>query len=104
MKNIIVIAFMLFSAQTIAEQLIGNAELGARKIPSCQFCHGIKGEAIAPGYPNLSGQNQDYLYSSMQSYLLGQRQGDLSEMMKAQLSKLSQQDLADIAAYYAQFK
>ena len=104
MKNIILFAFILFSTQISAEQLIGNAELGARKIPSCQFCHGIEGEATSPAYPNLNGQNQGYLYSSMQSYRLGERQGDLSEMMKTQLSRLSQQDLADIAAYYAQFK
>ena len=79
----------------------GNAELGRVKAPSCVFCHGATGEAVNASYPNLKNQNAQYLYQSMQDYQQGNRTGALAEMMQAQLSKLNDQDLRDIAAYYS---
>lgn len=79
----------------------GNAELGKVKSPSCIFCHGQDGRATNPSYPNLNGQNELYLFNSMKDYQQGNRTGALAEMMKAQLSKLNEQDLRDIAAFYA---
>ena len=87
----------LFSLSSHATEF-GNAELGKVKAPSCVFCHG---EAVNPSYPNLKNQNAQYLYQSMKDYQLGNRTGALAEMMQAQLSKLNDQDLRDIAAFYS---
>ncbi|MEF1291036.1 c-type cytochrome [Vibrio sp. M260118] len=84
-----------------ASSEFGNAELGKVKAPSCVFCHGTDGTASNPSYPHLKGQNAQYLYQSMKDYQDGHRQGALAEMMKAQLSQLNDQDLRDIAAYFA---
>ncbi|MGF1764250.1 c-type cytochrome [Aliivibrio kagoshimensis] len=104
MKLFALLVILFFSSLTSASQPVGDSKMGSLKIPSCKFCHGVDGKSTEPSYPNLNGQKQDYLYMSMQSYLLGQRNGDLADMMKDQLSKLKPQDIADIAAYYSQLE
>ncbi|GAL12640.1 cytochrome c553 [Vibrio astriarenae] len=62
------------------------------------------GIATIPGYPNLKGQNEQYLISSVKAYKNKERQGGLAAVMQAQASMLSDQDIADLAAYYASLK
>ncbi|MFT6926637.1 MAG: cytochrome c553 [Psychromonas sp.] len=103
----IFIFFSLISLATfnvLGEPYQGNASLGPLKTPSCGFCHGMDGIATMPSYPNLRGQNEQYLFSSMKAYQNGNRKGDFAEMMRTQLSALNNQDLADIAAFYATMK
>lgn len=80
----------------------GDAEAGAGKIGVCVACHGTDGIATAEIYPNLAGQSADYLESSMKAYREGQRQGGMSAVMTPQAANLSDEDIADIAAYYSQ--
>ncbi|WP_375320772.1 c-type cytochrome [Aliivibrio logei] len=93
-KYLIFILFLSFNASA------GDAKLGKLKAPSCVFCHGQTGEAVNASYPNLNMQNETYLYSSMKSYQNDERKGPLAQMMKAQLQRLNDQDLKDIAAFY----
>lgn len=79
----------------------GDAKLGKLKVPSCGFCHGNDGIAVNDSYPNLAGQKQAYLLQSMKDYQNKQRVGPMAEMMTQQLSRLTNEDLADIAAFYA---
>ncbi|WP_279587478.1 c-type cytochrome [Psychromonas algarum] len=74
------------------------------KSPSCGFCHGKNGIAPSPIYPNLQGQKSVYLINSIRAYQQGLREGPMAKMMQQQLSKLNDQDLADIAAYYQSMK
>ncbi|EHT4939691.1 Cytochrome c-554(548) [Vibrio vulnificus] len=90
------------NANANANALQGNPELGKVKSPSCVFCHGASGVAANNAYPHLAGQNEQYLFDSMKSYQNGQRTGPLADMMQAQLQRLNDQDLRDVAAYYAQ--
>ncbi|UPQ90073.1 c-type cytochrome [Vibrio sinaloensis] len=85
-----------------ANSNFGDPQLGKIKAPSCVFCHGADGVATNPTYPNLNGQDVQYLYQSMKAYQNGERVGPLAEMMTAQLSRLDDQDLKDVAAYFAQ--
>ncbi|MEC6815030.1 cytochrome c [Photobacterium toruni] len=82
----------------------GDASKGEIKTPSCRFCHGDNGIAPQPSYPNLAGQQQQYLYDAMLAYTNDMRLGPMATMMKGQLQNLSPQDLADIAAYYSKMK
>lgn len=92
------------TCHALGEPYQGNASLGPLKTPSCRFCHGVDGIASIPSYPNLRGQNAPYLLNAMKAYQNGDRKGDLAEMMRTQLSALNDQDLADIAAFYAGMK
>jgi len=82
----------------------GDAAAGQAKAASCAACHGADGIATVPTYPSLAGQNEAYLVSSMQSYKAKQRQGGMAAIMEMQAANLSDQDIADISAYYAAMK
>lgn len=89
-------------AQCAHAEPFGDAKLGQVKSPSCVFCHGKTGQAMNSSYPNLNGQNAAYLYQSMLDYQQGKRTSSMAQMMAAQLRQLNEQDLKDIAAFYAQ--
>lgn len=76
----------------------GDAEAGAAKATVCAACHGQAGKAIMNSYPNLGGQHYSYLLQQMRAFRSGQRQAAL---MAGQVDNLSDQDLRDIAAFYA---
>jgi cytochrome c553 len=83
--------------------LAGDAERGAVVGQTCTGCHGIPGYYNAnPAYhvPKLGGQNADYLEIALQGYRRGTRG---HETMQAQASSLSDQDIADVAAYFESF-
>ena len=102
-KRLIITTFLCLSAFVVnAQTYQSNPELGKLKTPSCGFCHGVDGVAILPHYPNLNVQKESYLLSAMKTYQNGGRTGPFAEMMRQQLSRLNDQDLADIAAFYAQ--
>ncbi|MDA0148161.1 c-type cytochrome [Vibrio sp. LaRot3] len=103
MRTFILFSFALL-ASTVQAEPFGDAALGKVKSPSCVFCHGQTGEALNPSYPNLNGQNAQYLYQSMLDYKNGKRTSAMGQMMKAQLKQLNEQDLKDIAAFYAEQK
>lgn len=65
---------------------------------SCIDCHGANGNApIDPTYPKLGGQYHDYLAHSLQAYRGGNREHAL---MSSQAKDLSDQQIADLAAYF----
>lgn len=78
-----------------------DAEAGKAKAAVCAACHGKDGIAAIPGYPNLAGQNEQYLVSSLKAYKNKQRSGGQSVVMQGQAAALSDEDIANLAAYYA---
>lgn len=97
----ILITMGLFSAQVAA----GDAEQGKVKATTvCAACHGADGRAVIPGYPNLHGQNEQYLVSALKAYKNKERTGGLAVVMQAQAAMLSDEDIANLAAYFASLK
>lgn len=80
----------------------GNAEAGKNKVFQCQGCHGIADwkTAFPEVYrvPKLGGQKPAYLVAAMKAYKNGERD---FQTMRTMMDPLSDQDMADIAAYYA---
>jgi len=76
----------------------GDAERGKQKSITCAACHGADGNSINPEWPSLAGQHESYLVSSMQSFRDGTRENVL---MSPQAMMLSEQDIEDLAAFYA---
>jgi cytochrome c553 len=78
----------------------GNAEQGELLAYSCMGCHGIDGYRNAyPSYrvPKLGGQKADYIETALRAYRDGTRP---HPTMQAQGDSLSDQDIADLAAYF----
>ncbi len=91
------LALALLFASAPAEA--GNAERGQEKSVVCQACHGPDGNGVGdPQYPIIAGQYADYLAHAMRSYKTGER-SDL--IMQGFMATLSEQDIADLAAWYA---
>ena len=77
----------------------GRAAAGKEKIAVCTACHGENGISPAPNWPNLAGQHKDYLVHSIKQYRSGERE---DAVMAGLVVNLSDRDIADIAAYYAE--
>lgn len=91
------------SAGLPAGNIAAGEKLAVGKQPttgqSCVECHGTEGAVpIDPGYPVIAGQYPDYLAYALQMYRDGRRQNPL---MGAQAKDLKDQDIADLAAYFA---
>ncbi|ELB2892974.1 cytochrome c [Vibrio alginolyticus] len=95
------VALTMFSGQALAA---GDAAAVQAKSGVCAACHGADGIAVIPGYPNLKGQNEQYIISSIKAYKNKERTGGLAAVMQAQASLLSDEDIANLAAYYASLK
>lgn len=77
---------------------VGDALAGANKAATCIACHGEDGNSAIPDYPHIAGQNAKYLEQQMRQMRDGEREVPL---MAGQLDSMSDQDLLDIATYYA---
>ncbi len=78
----------------------GDAKAGKTKAGSCAGCHGANGEGKTP-FPALAGKKEDQLIQAMKDYKSGKRD---NPMMNTFASQLSDQDAANLAAYYASLK
>jgi cytochrome c553 len=76
----------------------GDASAGKDKSVACGACHGADGNSAAPAFPKLAGQGERYLVKQMKDIRDGARP---VPTMAGQLDGKSDQDLADIAAFYA---
>jgi len=82
---------------------VGDPAKGAQKNLQCSGCHGIDGSRTAfpevYRVPRIGGQHEAYLVKALQQYKSGDRS---HPSMRAIAAALSEQDMADLAAYYAQ--
>jgi cytochrome c553 len=76
----------------------GDPVAGKEKSALCAGCHGVDGNSSIGANPRLAGQYESYLYHALKSYKEGRRQ---SLLMAGMVANLSDQDLRDLAAYYA---
>jgi cytochrome c553 len=80
----------------------GDAAAGKTKAFTCMGCHGVPSyNNVYPTYkvPKLGGQHAQYLAAALEAYRNGQRS---HQTMQAQAKTLSEQDIQDIAAFFAQ--
>ena len=95
MKKILIItAAMALGASAHA----ADPAAGKEKSKTCAACHGENGISQAPDFPKLAGQYSDYLERALRDYKSGARK---NAIMAAQVTTLTQQDFADLAAYYS---
>jgi cytochrome c553 len=90
------------AAVALPSHAAGSADAGKNKVFQCQGCHGMADwkTAFPEVYrvPKLGGQKPAYIVAALKAYKSGER--DFATM-RAMVSNLSEQDMADIAAYYA---
>ena len=94
----IVSSLVLFSFHALAQ---GDAAAGQTKSVICAACHGVDGNSVVPNWPTLAGQHEPYLVRQISLIKSGAR--PVPEMM-AFTPGLTDQDILDLAAYFASQK
>ncbi len=78
-----------------------DAAAGRAKAKKCQMCHGIDGIAKIPIAPHIAGESQIYLETQLKNFRSGKR---VHEIMSVIAKDLSDEDIADLAAWYSSIK
>ena len=99
MRDLILGLAALVATSSFAQA--GDSTAGRTVMVKCQSCHGKDGLAIEYWSPNIAGQKQDYLVRSLMAYKGGNRK---SQMMSLVVKSLSDEDMANVTAYYAAIK
>lgn len=74
---------------------------GARALPACANCHGLRGMGEGPLLPRLAGQSREYFVDQMNAFRSGSRQNDDVGVMRAFAQRLTDSEIQALAAYYA---
>lgn len=90
-----------FRAMNVVLPVTGNKDAGKEKAAMCASCHGEDGNSETPGFPRLAGQYESYVVKALEDYKSGKRN---NPMMAGFAASLSEQDIKDVAAYYASQK
>lgn len=102
MKKLALILSLLASCSVWAQ---GNIETGKAKSQTCVACHGADGNSLLTMYPKLAGQHAKYIEKQLKDLKLGMesagKQGRYDPVMSAMAMPLTEQDMADLAAYYS---
>jgi cytochrome c553 len=98
MKQLLQFAIGLSLLVSLPVLAIGDAGAGQGKAAICAACHGVDGNSVVPTWPKIAGQHSNYLQRQLALIKGGER--PVPEMAGIVIS-LSDQDMADIAAYYS---
>jgi len=99
MKTVIVA--VLAASLSAGVMAAGDASAGKAKAAACAGCHGQNGKAMVPNYPSLAGQNAAYIEGALKAYKTQERKGYQAAIMYGMAAALSDQDMANLAAYYS---
>lgn len=90
--------FVAVLGVTHSAQAGGDPAAGREKAKVCRTCHGMDGVGKLPNVPNIGGESDFYLTKQLKAFRKGDRR---DEQMAIIARHLSDQDIADLAAYYA---
>jgi cytochrome c553 len=103
LQTLLAVAVSLVTTVAFSQDVKGDAVAGEKKNAMCIGCHGIVGyQASFPEIyrvPKISGQSEKYILNALKAYRSGERK---HPSMRALSASLSDQDMADLAAYYTQ--
>lgn len=99
-KKIFISAAVFVSgiAATTVSMASGNSAAGKAKSAVCAACHGADGISALSMNPNLAGQVPGYIAAQLKAFKTGER---MNAIMAGQSAALSDEDMADLDAYYA---
>lgn len=100
MKSICsLLAAVIVSSAAHAAGMQGDAQAGEAKAAPCAACHGADGNSVNPEWPNLAAQHARYTSKQLADYKAGETRKN--DIMAQQVANLSEQDMADLGAYFA---
>ncbi len=102
MKNVLITTILgMTLSVAMPAMAAGNASAGKGKAAVCAACHGADGNSPSDMFPKLAGQGEAYLVKQLQDFKSGKRK---NAVMAPMVANLSDQDIADLAAYFSSNK
>ena len=99
-KNLLALSLALaFTSTSGILHAEGNISSGKEKAAACVSCHGDNGNSVVSSFPKLAQQHSSYLIKQLKAFKSGTRQ---NPMMSSIAMGLTEEDMIDIAAYYAE--
>src|ERR1043165_2684067 len=103
MKRVLLACWLAYAGNAFAEGAAdpfanGNSDAGAAKAATCVACHGAGGNSTNPEWPKLAGQSSKYVYDQLVAF---KNQTRKQPIMMPQASALNEQEMRDVAAYFA---
>jgi len=92
-----VFGVVTLSLVSVSASAAGDPAAGEAKAVTCSACHGADGNSMVPNFPKLAGLGEKYLLKQMKDIRDGRRP---VATMAGQVDNMTDQDLADIAAYF----
>ncbi len=99
MKKTAVAALFMTGAFGAAHAFDGDPEAGRELSDTCVACHQADGNSTNPEYPKIAGQHAGYAYKQLREFKSGERE---DATMAGMVANLSDQDMRDLAAFYAE--
>ena len=100
-KKLAIAAVVCLLGATSLNAMAGDASAGKAKSAACAACHGMAGISAVPMYPNLAGQKEQYIQIQLKAFRDGSRKNPIMSGMAA---PLSDDDIANLAAYFSSLK
>ena len=100
MERMLTVVIAALLGTVAPAEAAGNVEAGKTKSAVCVGCHGANGQGVPPN-PALKGKTEDELVEALKDYKSGKRN---NAVMKSLAAPLNDQDIANLAAYYASMK
>ncbi|WKT60679.1 c-type cytochrome [Microbulbifer thermotolerans] len=97
-KNTALALGLTFGLAAPVVMAAGDPAAGKAKATACAACHGAEGNSLAPAFPKIAGLGEKYLAKQLMDIKSGARQ---VPQMIGQLDNFNEQDLQDLAAYFA---
>ncbi len=91
----------LLALASVSLPVAADMKAGEKAAQSCLMCHGENGISTMPGTPSLAGQPEVYLASQLKQFRNGKRH---NEVMNVIAKPLSDADIDNISAWFAQFE
>lgn len=99
--NLTLVNLLIFSLSTPTAFAKGDPEAGKQKSGPCVACHQTDGNSATPAWPKIAGQHESYLIQQLKEMRKGDQGKRSNPAMYGVVSTLSDQDIEDLAAYYA---
>lgn len=104
MKKYLVLLALTIAGISSAQAVEGNVAAGKNKSAMCAACHGPDGNSAVSMYPKLAGQHAKYLATQLHDFKAGLtsggKTGRADPVMGSMAMALTDQDIADLAAFY----
>jgi len=102
MKKALVSVAVMAVGFCVGTAMAGDPEAGKQKAQQiCVACHGLDGVGLQPIYPNIGGQKEQYIISSLKAFKSGERKNPI---MSPMAMPLTDADIENVAAYYSGLK